>query len=141
MDYKLSYQDLQAITLRWSLFLREYYKTCKSPLSNNQSYVLSCYYFLPEVSIREICDSLQISKQQMTKILAVLEKQGMIRRHYGEGEDKRELTIEVTDAGRVYVEEAFQKTTAFLNENFHRLPEEEQNILWEAVQIILKYSK
>ena len=65
----------------------------------------------------------------------------MIRRHYGEGEDKRELTIEVTDAGRVYVEEAFQKTTAFLNENFHRLPEEEQNILWEAVQIILKYSK
>lgn len=141
MEYKLSFQDLQVVTLKWSLFMRDYYKTCKSPLSGNQSYVLSCYYFLPQITIREICANLEISKQQMTKILAVLEKQGMIRRRYGEGVDKRELTIEVTDAGRAYVEGAFQKTTAFLNENLHRMPEEEQNILWQAVQIMLKYSK
>ena len=85
MEYKLSFQDLQVVTLKWSLFMRDYYKTCKSPLSGNQSYVLSCYYFLPQITIREICANLEISKQQMTKILAVLEKQGMIRRRYGEG--------------------------------------------------------
>ena len=139
MEYKLSFQDLQVVTLKWSLFMRDYYKTCKSPLSGNQSYVLSCYYFLPQITIREICANLEISKQQMTKILAVLEKQGMIRRCYGEGEDKRELAVEVTDAGRAYVEEEYRKTTAFLNENLHRLPEEEQKILWQAVQIMLKY--
>lgn len=139
MEYKLSFQDLQVVTLKWSLFMRDYYKTCKSPLSGNQSYVLSCYYFLPQITIREICANLEISKQQMTKILAVLEKQGMIRRRYGEGEDKRELAVEVTDAGRAYVEEEYRKTAAFLNENLHRLPEEEQKILWQAVQIMLKY--
>lgn len=139
MEYKLSFQDLQVVTLKWSLFMRDYYKTCKSPLSGNQSYVLSCYYFLPQITIREICANLEIGKQQMTKILAVLEKQGMIRRRYGEGEDKRELAVEVTDAGRAYVEEEYRKTTAFLNENLHRLPEEEQKILWQAVQIMLKY--
>ena len=74
MEYKLSFQDLQVVTLKWSLFMRDYYKTCKSPLSGNQSYVLSCYYFLPQITIREICANLEISKQQMTKILAVLEK-------------------------------------------------------------------
>ena len=112
MEYKLSFQDLQVVTLKWSLFMRDYYKTCKSPLSGNQSYVLSCYYFLPQITIREICANLEISKQQMTKILA---------------------------AGRAYVEEEYRKTTAFLNENLHRLPEEEQKILWQAVQIMLKY--
>ena len=29
MEYKLSFQDLQVVTLKWSLFMRDYYKTCK----------------------------------------------------------------------------------------------------------------
>lgn len=137
MEYLLNRKELETLVLKGTFFYKKYQQECKPELSDNQYTVLSYLYFCPEITSTGLAVEMQISKQQVTKLLQSLEERQLIERIYGKNKDKRTIDLHLTSKGIEYIEACYKETTDFLNKYLKRLSFDEQEIIWKAIQILL----
>lgn len=85
-----------------------------------------------------ISQTLNVSKQQLTPILANLEKKELIIRRKGINTDKRYTSIEITEKGMEYVLLSFNSFIEYLNTIFSSMSDNDKKILKDFFNLIDK---
>jgi len=99
-------------------------------LTPSQFGVLETLYHLGPLCQGEISHKLLKSSGNITLVLDNLEKRGLIERQRSH-EDRRMVTIVLTDSGRDLIERVFPRQAALIAEAFSPLSPEEQRTLGE----------
>ncbi len=99
-------------------------------LTPSQFGVLETLYHLGPLCQGEISHKLLKSTGNITLVLDNLEKRGLIERQRSR-EDRRMVTIVLTEAGRELIERVFPRQAALIAEAFSPLSPEEQRTLGE----------
>jgi MarR family 2-MHQ and catechol resistance regulon transcriptional repressor len=77
--------------------------------------------------MRQLAEFLSLAVNSVTTLVDNLEKKGIVRRQRSE-EDRRVVRVELTDAGKVAFEAAFEEKLRLLRSMLNALTEDEQEI-------------
>jgi len=102
-------------------FFRPLEQITRSRLSHVQFYAVSLLHRKGSLSMSELAQEMQISKQQLTPLVYKLINLGLLARKADEN-DRRIVRIEVTERGRNTVEELFNEIKLDLVEKLRKLP-------------------
>lgn len=121
-------------------FFRPLEQITRSRLSHVQFYAVSRLHRKGSLSMSELAQETQISKQQLTPLVYKLINQGFLVRKADEN-DRRVVRIEVTEQGRNMLDELFAKIKLDLVEKLRTLPGmelDELELMLKRIQEILK---
>jgi DNA-binding MarR family transcriptional regulator len=88
----------------------------------------------------ELADYEKVQPPSMTRVIAVLEERGLVRRS-AHPTDRRQVVLTVTDEGRALVDRVRRRKEAWLTQRMHELSPEEVGILRAAAPILEKLSQ
>jgi MarR family 2-MHQ and catechol resistance regulon transcriptional repressor len=124
-----------------SLNLRLHQRGTQGDLTPSQFAVLEVLYHLGSLCQGEISAKILKSSGNMTMVIDNLEKRGFVRR-LRDTEDRRQVRIELTDAGREKIEAVLPVHIAAVVDEMSALSPEEQDQLGElARKLGLKTSR
>ena len=90
-------------------------------------------------TLRALADSEHVQAPSMTRIVNALAEMGFVSRA-ANPDDGRQVHINITDAGRVVLEEARNQRTAWLAQRVAGLSEEDRLVLSRAARIMQEMS-
>lgn len=99
-----------------------------APLSQSQFAVLEALYHLGPLTQGQVSTKLLKSTGNMTLVVDNLEKGGLVRRTR-QNEDRRQVTIHLTEAGQALIERIFPAHASAICEEINTLTAEEQATL------------
>ena len=99
-----------------------------APLSHSQFAVLEALYHLGPLTQGQVSAKLLKSTGNITLVVDNLEKGGWVQRTR-ENEDRRQVTIHLTEAGQTLIERIFPAHASAICEEINALTAEEQAIL------------
>jgi DNA-binding MarR family transcriptional regulator len=88
----------------------------------------------------ELADYEKVQPPSMTRVIAVLEERGLVRRS-AHPTDRRQVVLTVTDEGRALVDRVRRRKEAWLTLRMQELSPEEVEILRAAAPILEKLSQ
>ena len=88
----------------------------------------------------ELADYEKVQPPSMTRVIAVLEERGLVRRS-AHPTDRRQVVLTVTDEGRALVDRVRRRKEAWLTQRMQELSPEEVEILRAAAPILEKLSQ
>jgi len=98
------------------------------PLSPSQFAVLEALYYLGPLLQGQVSAKVLKSTGNITLVIDNLEKQALVRRTR-EGEDRRQVTIQLTESGRALIERIFPGHAGAICEEMNVLTPQEQATL------------
>jgi MarR family 2-MHQ and catechol resistance regulon transcriptional repressor len=98
------------------------------PLSPSQFAVLEALYHLGSLTQGQVSAKVLKSTGNITLVIDNLEKQGYVRRAR-ESDDRRMVTIHITEAGKALIEKIFPAHARAIREDLAMLTDEEQELL------------
>lgn len=98
------------------------------PLSPSQFAVLEALYYLGPLTQGQVSAKVLKSTGNITLVIDNLEKRGYVRRAR-ENEDRRTVTIHITEAGKAVIAQIFPAHAQAIYDELSVLTEEEQEIL------------
>lgn len=121
--------DLRHAVLRLTRRLRS--QRADISVTITQLMALGSLYKYGPMSAGELAARERVQPPSMTKILGALEEHGLSRREQHPS-DRRQIVIEVTDAGRELLEQEGQLRDAWLAEQLSTLPAHDRELLARA---------
>ncbi|HUN35792.1 MAG TPA: MarR family transcriptional regulator [Trebonia sp.] len=88
----------------------------------------------------ELADYEKVQPPSMTRVIAVLEERGLVRRS-AHPTDRRQVVLTVTDEGRALVDRVRRRKEAWLTQRMQELSPQEIEILRAATPILEKLSQ
>ncbi|HTU73198.1 MAG TPA: MarR family transcriptional regulator [Trebonia sp.] len=88
----------------------------------------------------ELADYEKVQPPSMTRVIAVLEERGLVRRS-AHPTDRRQVVLTVTDEGRALVDRVRRRKEAWLTQRMQELSAQEVEILRAAAPILEKLSQ
>src|ERR1700759_4407154 len=88
----------------------------------------------------ELADHEKVQPPSMTRVIAVLEERGLVRRE-PHATDRRQVILTVTAEGRAVVQRVRARREAWLAQRLQELPPEERDILQAAAPILERLSQ
>ena len=88
----------------------------------------------------ELADHEKVQPPSMTRVIAVLEERGLVRRE-PHATDRRQVILTVTDDGRDLVQRVRRRREAWLAQRLQELTPDERRILRAAAPILEKISQ
>jgi DNA-binding MarR family transcriptional regulator len=88
----------------------------------------------------ELADYEKVQPPSMTRVIAVLEERGLVRRS-AHPTDRRQVVLTVTDEGRALVDRVRRRKEAWLTQRMQELSPEEVGILRAAAPILERLSQ
>ena len=122
---------LRLVVLRMSRRLRQ---ESVGEVTASQMSALSSIGLAGAASLGELAATERIAPPSMTRIVARLEEQGLVRRRHDET-DRRVSRLEITPAGETLLAETRSRRDAYLAERLQSLTEEERQIIDQALPI------
>ncbi len=104
-------------------------------LTESQLGTLEALYYLGPMSQSDIGDKLLVTGGNMTMVASNLEKRGLISR-CRDPQDRRQMTVSLTDKGRRLISELFPKHAATIADLMSILCADEQAQLGELCKIV-----
>lgn len=111
-----------------SILTRLSRKGTMAPLSHSQFSVLEALYHLGPLTQGQVSAKLLKSTGNMTLVVDNLEKGGLVQRTR-QNEDRRQVTIHLTEAGQALIERIFPAHASAICEEINALTAEEQATL------------
>ena len=106
-------------------------------MSDGQFAVLAALSIHGEHTLGQLADRERVTAPSMNRTVSLLEEAGYLTRT-PQDDDRRKVTIALTDAGRRVVEETVRRRDAWLEEALAALDEEERKTLAAAAEIMRK---
>lgn len=131
-------ENLLAILPYWHCKIdRPFKQSLKEKMSLEAYYCLQTLRQDGPMAMTELAARLRMTKQQATKLVEKLHGPGMVRRVYGE-EDRRFITIEITELANHYIEQDYYKNSVFLQQLEEKIGPEELEEFGVAITALLK---
>ncbi|MBS7007726.1 MarR family winged helix-turn-helix transcriptional regulator [Anaerostipes sp.] len=109
-------------------------------LTKSQLSILFALEVKPGLTMSKLSKYIASSKEQTTRAVAPLVKEGFVER-YIEEENRRYVYIRLSDKGMCMIQEAKQSFINHLKLSFGRLPKEDLNELKQAAETTLRILK
>jgi DNA-binding MarR family transcriptional regulator len=109
-------------------------------LSDIQLAALAALARHDSMSPGELAEHEKVQPPSMTRVIAVLEERGLVRRE-PHPTDRRQVVLTVTDVGRDVVQRVRRRREAWLAQRLQELTPDEQQILRAAAPILEKISQ
>ncbi|WP_187288785.1 MarR family winged helix-turn-helix transcriptional regulator [Microbacterium sp. B19] len=106
-------------------------------MSDGQFAVLAALSIHGEHTLGQLADRERVTAPSMNRTVSLLEEAGYLTRT-PDDEDRRKVTIALTDAGRLVVAETVRRRDAWLEEALAALTDEERKTLAAAAVIMRK---
>lgn len=116
-------------------YFRPFEQKTRSRISHVQYFAVSLLYRKGSMSMSELAHEMQVSKQQLTPLVCILMKQGLLVRK-ADDNDRRVVRIEITEQGRKMVKELFVEIKNDLLERLRTLPGRELDELEQMLKRI-----
>ncbi|TNB74610.1 MarR family transcriptional regulator [Arthrobacter sp. BB-1] len=129
--------DLRTAVMRTSRRLRV--EATGDAITPGQYTVLALLNGSGPSTLRELAKSEHVQAPSMTRIVNALAEMGFVSRA-ANPDDGRQVHINITDAGRVVLEEARNQRTAWLAQRVAGLSEEDRLVLSRAARIMQEMS-
>ena len=111
----------------------EYYDSFKGRFGRVQVEVLSYLYDHHNVRIQELADTLNISKQHASKIIARLEDQELVTKN-ADPQDGRSSLFCLSDSGMQLMEEHLALSNQLFEQRLRKLPHQDQQAMLSAME-------
>lgn len=115
-------------------FVRRQMCACQKDLSLPQFRTLVCVHQGPEASLSAVAHFLGSSMPTASRIVAGLVQKGLLVRHGCA--DRRQVSLELTDAGRSLMERAWSGAQAGMEAKIHSLDARERAIVVDAMNVL-----
>lgn len=125
--------DLRSAVLQLARRIRQ--ERSDEAITLSELAVLGVLSFHGAMTPRRLADHEQISPPSMTRTLAGLSAKGYVLKS-GDPTDRRQVLIEITDAGAEIVKETRHRRTAWLSRRLAKLEPEQRAVLADAVRIM-----
>lgn len=102
-------------------------------LSPSQTHVLCYLKFYQKISMSELAELMNSSRQHMTKLVDSLVERGLAIRSYDE-KDRRAVYVEPTEMARKDIDTGERRFISHLQRNISCLPEDKQKELMAAIR-------
>ena len=127
--------ELRMATFRLARRLRA--QRAVDTMSDGQFAVLAALSIHGEHTLGQLADRERVTAPSMNRTVSLLEEAGSLPRP-PDDEDRRKVTIALTDAGRLVVAETVRRRDAWLEEALAALTDEERKTLAAAAVIMRK---
>ncbi|MDI9891249.1 MarR family winged helix-turn-helix transcriptional regulator [Microbacterium sp. IEGM 1404] len=127
--------ELRMATFRLARRLRA--QRAVDTMSDGQFAVLAALSIHGEHTLGQLADRERVTAPSMNRTVSLLEEAGYLTRT-PDDDDRRKVTIALTDAGRLVVAETVRRRDAWLEEALAALDEEERRTLAAAAEIMRK---
>ena len=114
---------------------RQLRKRGSSGLTPSQASALSVLERRGAVSLGELARLEQVGKSTVTRLVAKLERQGLLDRHVN-AQDRRSTVVELTPHGRVLMADSHRRSDLHLSEQVAGLTPEERDLLQAALPVL-----
>jgi len=114
---------------------RQLRKRGDTGLTPSQASALSVLERHGDVRLGELARMEQVVKSTVTRLVATLERQGLITSRVNE-DDRRSTVVTLTDQGRVLLGEAHARSDQHLREQLAGLTTEERDLLLRALPVL-----
>ena len=125
--------NLRIAVLRLSRRLRSE----SGQLTEAQYSVVSALCHLGPMSPGQLAEHDKVQRPSMTRTVAALEERGLVTRA-AHPDDKRQVVVAVTDAGRDLIREVKRRRNAWLDKRLAKLTPAEREIVAQAAVILRK---
>ena len=116
-------------------FLKPLENSSSLNLTPTQLQALFIIYYGPEMSMSEISEELQVSKQQLTKIINCLEESNCVIRYQDE-KSRRNVRVKITDLGKKTCEDVKKTLVELEMKLFQSLDDDECLNLTSSIHTI-----
>ena len=127
--------ELRMATFRLARRLRA--QRAVDTMSDGQFAVLAALSIHGEHTLGQLADRERVTAPSMNRTVSLLEEAGYLTRT-PDDDDRRKVTIALTDAGRLVVAETVRRRDAWLEEALTALDEDERRTLAAAAEIMRK---
>ncbi|MGC0369476.1 MarR family winged helix-turn-helix transcriptional regulator [Microbacterium sp. SLBN-111] len=127
--------ELRMATFRLARRLRA--QRAIDTMSDGQFAVLAALSLHGEHTLGQLADRERVTAPSMNRTVSLLEEAGYLTRT-PDDDDRRKVTIALTDAGRLVVAETVRRRDAWLEEALAALTDEERKTLAAAAEIMRK---
>ncbi len=127
--------ELRMATFRLARRLRA--QRAVDTMSDGQFAVLAALSIHGEHTLGQLADRERVTAPSMNRTVSLLEEAGYLTRT-PDDDDRRKVTIALTDAGRLVVAETVRRRDAWLEEALAALDEDERRTLAAAAEIMRK---
>lgn len=134
-DVRAAASDLRMATFRLARRLRA--QRAVDTMSDGQFAVLAALTVHGEHTLGQLADRERVTAPSMNRTVSLLEEAGYLSRT-PDDDDRRKVTIALTDAGRLVVDETVRRRDAWLDGALAALDEDERRILAAAAEIMRK---
>jgi DNA-binding MarR family transcriptional regulator len=105
-------------------------------LTSGEFRLLKLFAFRNEYSIKELCGLLNLTPGRITHLVSSLEKKKLILRKINKT-DKRNVTITLNSAGRVYIQNVFQSHIRFHKSILAKVSKTQKKVMIGSLQILV----
>lgn len=127
--------ELRMATFRLARRLRA--QRAVDTMSDGQFAVLAALSIHGEHTLGQLADRERVTAPSMNRTVSLLEEAGYLTRT-PDDDDRRKVTIALTDSGRLVVAETVRRRDAWLEEALAALDEDERRTLAAAAEIMRK---
>lgn len=134
-DLSAAASELRMSTFRLARRLRA--QRAVDTMSDAQFAVLAALTVHGEHTLGQLADRERVTAPSMNRTVSLLEEAGYVTRT-PDDDDRRRVTIALTDAGRLVVDETVRRRDAWLEEALAALGDDERRTLAAAAEIMRK---
>ena len=98
---------------------------------------LKQYFEIDILSVKELAEKLNITSGGVTRIVASLEEDGVLRRDM-DPNDRRGINVTLTDKGDKLVKNLRKKTIDYCKDLFDEMNEKDQNTIHDGLSLLFK---
>ncbi len=132
-EFHTAASDLRMATFRLARRLRA--QRAVDTMSDGQFAVLAALTVHGDHTLGQLADRERVTAPSMNRTVSLLEEAGYVSRTPDDG-DRRKVTIALTAAGRVVVDETVRRRDAWLEEALAALDDDERQTLAAAAEIM-----
>ena len=130
-------EALVGATLAYNLLAKRTILATKFGLTKEQTLVMNALELSGPIWISELSNRLAVSKEQASRAVSALEKQGLVLREPVQS-DRRAVTVSLTSEGRAFLEESHAEMDRLLVGNLEKLSDNEVHELSSAAETSMR---
>ena len=128
---------LVGATLAYNLLAKRTIFATKFELTKEQTLVMNALELTGPIWISELSNRLAIPKEQASRAVSALEKQGLVLREPVQS-DRRAVAVSLTSEGRAFLEESHAEMDRLLESNLEKLSDDEARELSSAAETSMR---
>lgn len=137
-DLSTASSELRMATFRLARRLRA--QRAVDTMSDGQFAVLAALTMHGDHTLGQLADRERVTAPSMNRTVSLLEEAGYVSRT-PDDDDRRKVTIALTDAGRLVVDETVRRRDAWLEEALAALDDDERKTLAAAAEIMRRVAE